>query len=64
MKHVEIRLLAIQDWREQGRLRTAKVASAGNVADVLTKFLPRAALELACPALGLCSGLAAAAGAM
>ena len=42
LKHVEVRLLALQSWRAEGRLRLAKVASAENAVDVLTKHVTRA----------------------
>ena len=37
MKHIEIRFLALQQWREQKRLTFAKVDTKENCADVLTK---------------------------
>ena len=51
---MEIRLLAIQDWKEAGRLRTAKVDTAENPSDLLTKYVTRATLEALCPLLGIC----------
>ena len=41
LKHVEVRLLAIQSWVSTGRLRLQNVLSANNVADVLTKHVSR-----------------------
>jgi hypothetical protein len=37
MKHVELRLLVIQDWVEQGRLKLFKVGTHVNPADMMTK---------------------------
>ena len=37
LKHVEVRLLAIQSWVSTGRLRLQKVLTADNVADVVNK---------------------------
>ena len=54
LKHVEIRLLASQDWKEAGRLRTAKVDTAENLSDLLTKHVTRATLEALRPLLGIC----------
>jgi hypothetical protein len=53
LKHVEIRLLAIQDWKEEGRLRLGKVATLENMSDLLTKHVIRATLELLRPKLGI-----------
>ena len=53
LKHVEVRLLALQHWHGQGRLRLRKVATADNVADILTKHVPRAILDKLLPYLGL-----------
>ena len=46
LKHVEVRLLAIQSWVSMGRLRLQKVLSADNVADALTKHVSRHHVEL------------------
>ena len=48
LKHVEVRLLAIQSWVSMGRLRLQKVLSADNVADVLTKHVSRNTWETLC----------------
>ena len=53
LKHVEVRLLAIQSWVSTGRLRLQKVLSANNVADVLTKHVSRVTWETLCAVLGL-----------
>ena len=37
MKHVELRLLALQHWREQKRLNFGKVDTTENMSDMLTK---------------------------
>ena len=54
LKHVEVRLLAIQDWRQAGRLHTAKIDTSENISDVLTKHVVRATLEALRPWLGIC----------
>ena len=53
LKHVEIRLLAIQDWKEEGRLRTGKVATLENLSDLLTKHVTRATMESLRPLCGI-----------
>jgi hypothetical protein len=53
LKHVEIRLLAIQDWKEEGRLRTGKVATLDNMSDLLTKHVTRATMESLRPLCGI-----------
>jgi len=42
LKHIEIRLLALQDWCAQGRIKLAKIPARDNTADVGTKFLSAA----------------------
>ena len=39
LKHVEIRLLAIQDWVASGRLMLSKISTADNTVDLATKYL-------------------------
>ena len=39
MKHVELKMLAIQDWVKEGRLRIHKVSTHENPADLMTKEL-------------------------
>ena len=41
MKHIEIRCLALQQWREAKRLRFAKVGTEENPSDMLTKAMTR-----------------------
>ena len=53
LKHVEVRLLAIQSRVAAGRLRLVKVESAENVADVLTKHVSRDTWEKPCARLSL-----------
>ena len=53
LKHVEVRLLAIQSWESTGRLRLQKVLCAENVADVLTKHVSRTTWETLCTVLVL-----------
>ena len=54
LKHVEVRLLAIQSWVSTGRLRLQKVLSADNVVDAFTKaHVSRTTCETLCAALGL-----------
>ena len=45
MKHLEVRIFAIQDWVATNRLRTVKVVMSLNVAGHLTKHVPKARLE-------------------
>ena len=45
MKHIEIRFLALQQWREQKRLSFDKIATEDNCADVLTKAMTREQLH-------------------
>ena len=42
LKHIEVRLLALQDWCAQGRARLMKIPTHDNTADVGTKFLSAA----------------------
>ena len=37
MKHIELRMLALQDWRTEGRLDVRKIQTERNGADLLTK---------------------------
>ena len=41
MKHLEIRSLALQEWREQKHLKFVKVPTETNPSDVLTKPMAR-----------------------
>ena len=45
LQQVEVRLLALQHWREDSRARLAKVSTKENVADVLTKRVTREAWQ-------------------
>jgi hypothetical protein len=53
LKHVEVRLLALQQWCQEGRLRLRKVASADNEADLMTKHVPRATWKWLAGRIGL-----------
>ena len=37
MKHVELNMLAVQEWLKTGRLRVRKVSTHDNLADLMTK---------------------------
>ena len=41
MKHVELKMLTLQEWLETGRLRDRKVSSHDNPADLMTKAMTR-----------------------
>eukprot|EP00959_Pyramimonas_sp_CCMP1952_P443534 9285319-Pyramimonas_sp.AAC.1 len=41
MEHVEMRFLALQQWREQGRLGFGKVCAHENPSDMMTKPMTR-----------------------
>ena len=49
LKHVEARLLAPQDWRQQGRMHVAKCIADENLADPLTKLVTKANLTKLLP---------------
>ena len=53
LKHVEVRLLALQHWHSEGRIRLRKIPTADNGADILTKHVTKAILEHLIPMLGL-----------
>ncbi len=53
LKHVEARLVAMQDWRHQKRITAAKVGTEENIADVLAEHVSRSTLETLLPLLGL-----------
>ena len=40
MKHVELKMLVIQEWIAQGRLKVNKVNTHLNCADLMTKSVP------------------------
>jgi hypothetical protein len=56
LKHIEVRLLALQDWQAQGRVLLAKVGTEDNMADLLTKWTSRAVLDKLLPLVGLGDG--------
>ena len=41
MKHVELKMLAVQEWLKTGRLRVRKVSTHDNAADLMTKAMSR-----------------------
>eukprot|EP00959_Pyramimonas_sp_CCMP1952_P300676 6289254-Pyramimonas_sp.AAC.1 len=45
MKHVEMRFLALQQWREQGRPSFGKVCAHENPSDMMTKPMTMEKLE-------------------
>ena len=53
MKHICMRALAVQQWVRDGLISVAKIGTASNRADLLTKPLPFAAAEQHAFAAGL-----------
>ena len=53
LKHIEVRLLALQDWVRAGRVRLAKCHTSENVADGCTKFVGAATLAMCRHGCGL-----------
>jgi hypothetical protein len=53
MKHIELKLLAIQEWTKEGRLTVRKVDTKENPSDVLTKAMTKELLTKHCWTLGL-----------
>ena len=53
MRHIEVRLSALQQWRADGRLRLLKISGCDNIADVLTNHVTRAIWQHLCEGLGL-----------
>ena len=53
LKHIEVRLLALQDWIMSGRLRPLKVKTEDNLADVLTKHTAKTVLAKLVVLIGL-----------
>ena len=53
MKHIEIRFLALQQWREQKRLEFEKVGTDDNESDMLTKIMSAEKLEKFSRQIGL-----------
>ena len=41
MKHIELKMLAVQEWLKTGRLRIHKVSTHDNPADLMTKAMNR-----------------------
>ena len=41
MKHIELKMLAVQEWLKTGQLRTHKVSTRDNPADLMTKAMTR-----------------------
>ena len=41
MNHVELKMLAVQEWLKTGRLRVRKVSTLDNPADLMTKAMTR-----------------------
>ena len=56
MKHIEIRFLALQQWREQKRLEFEKVHTDDNEADMLTKPMSQEKLVKFSRSVGLVGG--------
>jgi hypothetical protein len=56
MKHIELRCLALQQWREGKRLRFSKVSSEENMSDVLTKALTKDRIVKLATMIGLRGG--------
>ena len=53
MKHIDIKMLAIQGWVEERLLSISKVPTEENVSDILTKAMSRDRMLY----LGRCLGL-------
>ena len=56
MKHIELRCLALQQWREEKRLLFGKVGTDENVSDMLTKPMPKERLIKLASMVGLRGG--------
>ena len=41
MKHVELKMLTVQEWLKTGRLRVRKLSTHDNPADLMTKAMSR-----------------------
>ena len=41
MKHIELKMLTVQEWLKTGRLRGRKVSTHDNPADLMTKAMSR-----------------------
>ena len=53
VKHLDIRILALQTWNRENRLSLAKLPTADNRADILTKPMTRETLQRHAENLGL-----------
>ena len=53
MKHIELKMLAVQEWLKTGRLRIHKVSTHDNPADLMTKAMNREKLIKSGRALNL-----------
>ena len=56
MRHLEVKLLFLQECVQKGRLNVGKVNGATNVADVLTKYLGKDRLVALCVPHGVVVG--------
>ena len=56
MKHIALRLLALQEWYANKRLMFAKVHTDGNESDMLTKPMTKERMIKLAPKLGLTGG--------
>ncbi len=56
MKHIEPKMLAIQDWIKEGRLRVNKIGTNDNQSDLFTKAMNHEKLQRHGKELGLRGG--------
>jgi hypothetical protein len=54
MRHLEVKLLWLQECVQRGRLKVGKVKGTNNVADILTKYLSVSELALVSRPHGIC----------
>ena len=54
LKHIELRVLAIQDWVKDERIQIRRASSEENVADLFTKFLDGDRVAFLASRLGMC----------
>ena len=54
MRHLEVKLLWLQECVQRGRLKVGKVKGTTNVADILTKYLSVSELALVSRPHGIC----------
>ena len=57
MKHIELKMLTIQQWREEGRLQLRKIGTLDNMSDMLTKPMSQDKLIKFGRAAGLRGGM-------